>query len=230
MKYRVNLIGQTFNYLTVIERNVDDSRLIWKCTCICGNEVNTTTQNLKYGKQKSCGCKQGELISQSAGAKKGGFKGTPEIRNYFNVHAWIRSNYGAAAKCEFCKKEGLKYEWALKKEHKYEKNISNFMELCVPCHKKYDLTGRVFSPETREKMGKSRRGKIRWEMRGRKHTEEHKRNISDSMPKKLSSSDAHIVLWLKEMGVSVRKIGVLFNTSHHTISNYLNKDKHLEAL
>ena len=55
----VNLIGQTFNQLTVINlagRN-SNNRTLWKCLCICGQYINITSDNLKRSKTKSCGCR-----------------------------------------------------------------------------------------------------------------------------------------------------------------------------
>lgn len=55
-----NLIGETFNYLTVIEgpiRYGDKKGLFWKCKCVCGNEKIAYGESLKRGQTKSCGCK-----------------------------------------------------------------------------------------------------------------------------------------------------------------------------
>lgn len=56
---RYNLIGQTFNHLTVIElsekRGHSRSRL-WKCRCDCGNITYTSSNKLIAGGKKSCGC------------------------------------------------------------------------------------------------------------------------------------------------------------------------------
>ena len=56
---RYDLIGQTFNHLTVIElsekRGHSRSRL-WKCRCDCGNITYTSSNKLISGGKKSCGC------------------------------------------------------------------------------------------------------------------------------------------------------------------------------
>lgn len=51
---RIDLTGQTFNRLTVIER-VPGHKL-WRCRCICGAEKAVQSSNLKNGTTKSCGC------------------------------------------------------------------------------------------------------------------------------------------------------------------------------
>jgi len=58
-----NLIGQTFFRLKVLEFSHGDTRAHWKCVCVCGNITLTTTQNLKRGSTKSCGCFSRETLS-----------------------------------------------------------------------------------------------------------------------------------------------------------------------
>jgi len=57
-----NEIGNTYGYLTVIERapNNKDGRAMWKCRCKCGNEVIVLGKHLRSGNTKSCGCYQKE--------------------------------------------------------------------------------------------------------------------------------------------------------------------------
>ena len=54
----IDLTGQTFNELKVIERvypeNKDNKRVYWKCQCSCGNIVIIRGDTLK--EQISCGC------------------------------------------------------------------------------------------------------------------------------------------------------------------------------
>ena len=55
----VDLTGQTFNRLTVIEKT--DKRdssgsVIWLCRCVCGNMVEQRGRSLTSGHTKSCGC------------------------------------------------------------------------------------------------------------------------------------------------------------------------------
>jgi len=65
-----NLVGQTFNFLTVIEKDKDykkrnnlnpNSGAYWRCKCICGNEVSVRGSALKSNQIQSCGCKRKEL-------------------------------------------------------------------------------------------------------------------------------------------------------------------------
>lgn len=53
----VDLIGQTFSRLTVVERapyTLNDTT--WVCRCACGNMTDATTYQLRHGAKKSCGC------------------------------------------------------------------------------------------------------------------------------------------------------------------------------
>jgi len=59
MKTCLNLEGQIFHYLTVIDRNTENTKSKksrWNCKCICGKECVVRGSNLKSGKTKSCGC------------------------------------------------------------------------------------------------------------------------------------------------------------------------------
>lgn len=70
MPKRVNLIGQSFGRLTVIQaapsrRGSDGvSVTMWKCICSCGKEVEVRTKNLKNGGTTSCGCYRSEHVAK----------------------------------------------------------------------------------------------------------------------------------------------------------------------
>ncbi len=54
---RINLINQTFGRLTVLEYSyTKNKRAYWKCQCSCGKMITTSTNLLRSGKTKSCGC------------------------------------------------------------------------------------------------------------------------------------------------------------------------------
>lgn len=54
----IDLTGQTFGRLTVLERveNNKENEAHWKCKCVCGNIVNILGSSLRSGRTKSCGC------------------------------------------------------------------------------------------------------------------------------------------------------------------------------
>lgn len=60
---KVNLIGQTFYDLTVIEEVECTNKKgvkpqLWKCKCVCGNEVVLSTTKVVSEYPKSCGCRR----------------------------------------------------------------------------------------------------------------------------------------------------------------------------
>lgn len=63
MPKRIDLTGQRFNHLTVIERAGTDrtKQVLWRCVCDCGNETTATTNALRKSRKKSCGCRQGSF-------------------------------------------------------------------------------------------------------------------------------------------------------------------------
>lgn len=68
-----NLIGKRFGRLTVIRRQgykeyKDKRRVNWICQCDCGNVTEATTQDLKGGNKRSCGClKRMDIIGKKFG-------------------------------------------------------------------------------------------------------------------------------------------------------------------
>ena len=57
---RADLVGQTFNRLTVVKLSdkKKGTTYLWECECSCGNKdiVYATTYQLTHNKKKSCGC------------------------------------------------------------------------------------------------------------------------------------------------------------------------------
>jgi D-sedoheptulose 7-phosphate isomerase len=60
------------------------------------------------------------------------------VREYQQIHAWVKRTLGQPNFCEICKSEKEKvYHWA-NKSRKYQRDISDWVRLCHKCHKKYD--------------------------------------------------------------------------------------------
>lgn len=51
-----DLTGKRFGKLVVIERILNIRPVRWKCKCDCGNSHEVTSESLKNGDCKSCGC------------------------------------------------------------------------------------------------------------------------------------------------------------------------------
>ena len=54
----IDLTGQRFGRLTVIERTGSDciGQAMWRCRCDCGNMTVVAGGNLRTGNTRSCGC------------------------------------------------------------------------------------------------------------------------------------------------------------------------------
>lgn len=65
--HRIDLTGSEFGKLTVlgIDHITENSRIIWKCKCVCGNECVALGDLLKKGSKKSCGCLSREVNAKS---------------------------------------------------------------------------------------------------------------------------------------------------------------------
>jgi len=73
MSHQLDLIGQKFGRLTVInkvDRRTKDGMVIWNCKCDCGNYKETIGTRLKGGRTKSCGCLSKESTVNANLARK----------------------------------------------------------------------------------------------------------------------------------------------------------------
>lgn len=65
-----------------------------------------------------------------------------ENASYSAIHHWVRRKLGSASKCEDCGVEGRqRYHWA-NISGEYRRDLNDFKQLCVPCHKRFDLNRR----------------------------------------------------------------------------------------
>lgn len=58
----IDITGQTFGFLTVIEPSRVNGRFGWRCTCECGNIIDIESNNLRSGRTQSCGCQRANLV------------------------------------------------------------------------------------------------------------------------------------------------------------------------
>lgn len=132
--------------------------------CPCGKEFKIRKRRLDEGRGKFCSqeCKYKyrEMPKERAPYKivvvnKGWIKKGKEPWNkgrtdlprpinfknedvgYHALHDWVKRHYGKAKKCEHCKIETEKIEWA-NRSHEYKRNIKDWIQLCRKCHIKYD--------------------------------------------------------------------------------------------
>ncbi len=62
------------------------------------------------------------------------------VDTYGSLHDWVEVRLGKPRKCEFCSSTNQRfYDWA-NKSHQYKRDLSDWIRLCRPCHKKYDTS------------------------------------------------------------------------------------------
>lgn len=111
-------------------------------TCQCGKSLHVRPSRLdpknqhykKYCSRKCMGenMPRGEKSRRWVGDKIG----------YRGLHTWVVRVLGKPDTCQKCRKNGLSgknIHWA-NKSHEYKRNIEDWLRLCTPCHKKYDLS------------------------------------------------------------------------------------------
>ncbi|NCC68647.1 MAG: hypothetical protein EOM14_10745 [Clostridia bacterium] len=64
----LDLVGQTFGRLTVVQRGENDrfGKARWICRCECGNEKVINSRTLMSGDTRSCGCLRAEMLKSIA--------------------------------------------------------------------------------------------------------------------------------------------------------------------
>lgn len=70
MPAKLNLVGQRFSHLEVLEEIPMEERrnkkkVEWKCICDCGNITSVVTNYLTSGHTKSCGCRRVEAAKEN---------------------------------------------------------------------------------------------------------------------------------------------------------------------
>jgi hypothetical protein len=81
----IDLTGQKFGRLTVIERSVSGKHgnARWLCRCDCGGQKTARSGHLIQGRTKSCGCLNAEMSSQRK--FKHGCTNTPEFIAWVHI-------------------------------------------------------------------------------------------------------------------------------------------------
>ena len=76
------------------------------------------------------------------------------------IHHWIKSHFGKPDHCEVCGEHSSdrRYNWVNIKNHQYTHERSDYKMMCVPCHRKYDMTPEKI--ESNRKAGETRMNQI----------------------------------------------------------------------
>lgn len=83
----IDLTGETFGRLTVIGRGVSREKrpvTAWNCVCSCGTATTVSTQRLRSGMTKSCGC----LRRETTGARRRTHGATTAGQRHPMYDAW----------------------------------------------------------------------------------------------------------------------------------------------
>lgn len=68
---KIDITGERFGRLIVLSQSENKGgRTMWLCKCDCGNEVVVTTQSLRRGDTKSCGCFRRESVANNNRVRK----------------------------------------------------------------------------------------------------------------------------------------------------------------
>ena len=109
------------------------------CSKECGDKSKATPWLRKYD------IKKGQRLSPETEFKKGQHAGDKnpkwkgEEAGYFAKHIWANNHFGKPPFCEHCKTTARRmYHWA-NISGKYLREREDWLRLCVPCHKRFDL-------------------------------------------------------------------------------------------
>lgn len=135
----IDLTGQRFGRLTVIERGESSKRgeACWRCRCDCGREIVARSYPIRQGKVKSCGCLSVEtLVKRSKGneyTKTHGLSGSRIYKIYYamlsrcyNPKRWNYDKYGGRgiSVCEEWRNDFMAfYTWAMANGYDDTKSI-----------------------------------------------------------------------------------------------------------
>lgn len=100
MPKALNLIGQKFGLLTVLEQaESQGGKTRWKCLCDCGNEKIVRGIHLTSGNTKSCGCYRGKQINNESLSARENY-----LNKKFNLLTIIETDNFTSHKCKcLCK-------------------------------------------------------------------------------------------------------------------------------
>ena len=96
MPTKLNLIGERYGRLIVIEKAPNKGkRTQWKCLCDCRKEKVVSTDCLRNGNTKSCGCYKSELVTQKNKDRNGKNQGTEDV--FFLINRKIGRGFSCLA-------------------------------------------------------------------------------------------------------------------------------------
>ena len=149
----LDLTGQRFGKLTIIEDTKNRVRglVVWECLCECGARIQVTSNALRTGNTKSCGCFKLERLASMSGENSPSYNQNltdeERLKNRYqlsggNSRVWSkqtmeRDNYT----CQICNKHGGNLNshhlngWNAFPEQRFD--LDNGVTLCTDCHKDF---------------------------------------------------------------------------------------------
>lgn len=117
-----------------------------KCP-ICNKAFYSYRSDDKFGRRKYCSwqcCVKGK--------REGGhWNWRGDDVGYSGLHTWVKKKLGFPNRCEICGTEGGILDWA-NKDHKYKRNLDDWIRLCKKCHFRYDLENGYRLPPRLKKL------------------------------------------------------------------------------
>jgi hypothetical protein len=128
----IDIKGKRYGRLVAIERTGrnNQGKVLWKCICDCGSDHIATSNNLRTGQTKSCGCgyRKGETHYEWKG----------ESASYGAKHQWMHNYFGSADHCEINPSHrARRFEWS-NISGRYLRERSDWRQLCPSCHRLVD--------------------------------------------------------------------------------------------
>jgi hypothetical protein len=128
---RVDIKGQTFGRLTVIDRAPSRrvgkvSRVFWTCRCECGVVREVRSDHMRMGLVRSCGCQEGKRSQYAE-------------RGYMTAHRRVAAERGKASEydCVDCSQPAA--EWSYVGTGYYSTDTSLYSPRCRSCHTIFDV-------------------------------------------------------------------------------------------
>lgn len=78
-----------------------------------------------------------KLIKQGKYIGKNNWNWKGENAGYNTIHTWVRRWKGKPDYCQLCGTIKKRYTWA-NIDHKYRRNLDDYISLCYSCHRYYD--------------------------------------------------------------------------------------------
>lgn len=139
----IDLSGQTFARLRVIESMGEGRALRWRCVCTCGNETSVAGSALREGTTRSCGCLFRDVMKERNGAYA---KDAPK---YGAAHARVREKHGPVTDHTCIDCGATAREWSYNHTDPneliddrfgvpYSASPDHYSPRCISCHRKFD--------------------------------------------------------------------------------------------